>query len=171
MDGQALTLGGLSINQREAWVESIFTRVKDFVADFADLEITTCVSPCITTLKNSYVRGQTFPFVNIPIRYRNQELLGLYEYFGEQLPLMDQYIYCDIVVQSIYYNENLAPADLQALEEKARQLFQTKHLEVRQFEGGMATLTIEREILDGSEFLERLRDLLTKAVEIQMELK
>lgn len=170
MDGQVLTLDGLSIEEREIWVERIFTRVKDFVSEYADLEISTCVAPCITTLNNSYVRGRIYPFINIPIRYRNQELLGLYE-FCEQLPLVEDYIYCDIVIQPIYYAENLAPAALQAMGEKARQLLQAKKLEVQQFEGGMAALTIERGILDGDEFIDRLRMLLTIAIEIQMELR
>ena len=77
----------ISVHQREAWVEHIFEQVKQFIASRGDKDITTCTTPCITTLKNSYVRGQIFPFVNIPIRYREKELLGLYEYFGDQLPL------------------------------------------------------------------------------------
>lgn len=170
MESQSLFAGGLNIYQQEAWVEGIFVRVKDFVENFGDAHVSTCVSPCFTSLMNSYVRGRVFPFINIPIRYQDQELLGLYEYC-EQLPPSDQYIYCDIVVQAIYYGDNLALAAIQALEERARQLFQAKHIEVLQFEGGMATLTIERGILAGMEFFNRLRDLITKAMEIQIELK
>jgi hypothetical protein len=116
MSDHIVTLGGQTIKQREIWVENIFERVKDLVADFTPQGITTCNSLCVTNLINSYVRGQLFPFINIPIRYHNQELLGLYEYFADQLPLHAKHIYCDVVVQPIYYAEHLTDEALQALE-------------------------------------------------------
>lgn len=170
MEGQVWTLGGVTLKQREAWVETIFDRVKNVVGEFAGLQVTTCVSPCVTTLNNSYVRGQVFPFINIPIRYRSQELVGLYEYYGDQLPLVEEYIYCDIVVQSLYYAENLDQAGFKALEEKARRAFQDRNWEVVQFENGMATLTINRATLAGNIFEAVLRGILNQAVQLQTEL-
>jgi len=158
----------ISVHQREAWVEHIFEQVKQFIASRGDKDITTCTTPCITTLKNSYVRGQIFPFVNIPIRYREKELLGLYEYFGDQLPLSDEYVYCDIVVHSIYYADKQA-SDLESLEARARQAFQSRKYDVIQFEQGMATIKIERSLINGAGFLPVLKSLLDEAIAIQAE--
>ncbi|MEQ8236289.1 MAG: hypothetical protein ABRQ23_05895 [Syntrophomonadaceae bacterium] len=171
MAGRILTLGGMSIDQRETWVETIFNRVKTLLEEFADLGITTCSSLCATTLKNSYVRGRVFPFINIPIRYNEQELLGLYEYFGDQLPLDADNIYCDVVIQSIYYAEHLSGEELLNLEARAKALFAARHWEVVQFDGGMATLKLERTLLDNQVFEDKLRDILTQAIEMQAEMR
>ena len=109
MEVKEFKSGEQTIFEREAWVDRIFAEVKKFIASYGDSDISTCGSLCVTTLKNSYVRGRVFPFINIPIRLREKELLGLYEYC-DQLPLSDQYIYCDFVVHSIYYAENKDPA-------------------------------------------------------------
>jgi hypothetical protein len=42
---------------------------------------------------------------------------------------------------------------------------------VLQFEGGMATLTIQRAILDDGHFEAELRDILSQAIKMQAELK
>ncbi len=160
----------MSVHQREAWVEHIFGQVKQFIASRGDKDITTCTSPCITTLKNSYVRGQIFPYVNIPIRYREKELLGLYEYFGDELPISDEYVYCDIVIHSIYYAGKVA-AGLEALEARAGQAFKTRKYDVIQFDQGMATIKIERSLISGAGFLTVLRSLLDEAIAIQAEVE
>lgn len=169
MEPKEFTSGALRIYQREAWVEKTFTRVKSFIASYGDKAVSTSTSLCVTSLKNSYVRGQIFPFINIPIRYREKELLGLYEYFGEQLPFSEQHIYCDIVIHSIYYVEKKDPALIKALEEQAQQIFRMKNYDIISFEDGMATMTIERSILDGEEFIVLLKGLLDEAIKMQSE--
>ncbi len=157
-----------SIDQREAWVADVFSRVKKFIANYDNADINTCNTLCATSLKNSYVRGQLFPFINIPIRYREKELLGLYEYFGDVLPLTDEHIYCDFVVQAIYYHEKKSPADIETIEERTRQILTARGYDIIDFTDGMATITIKRGILDNEgEFLALLKDLLDEAVKIQ----
>jgi hypothetical protein len=163
--------GGLDIYHRGLWVDKIFGQVKSVIATYGDTNVSTCSSLCVTTLKNSYVRGQVFPFVNIPIRYGEKELLGLYEYFGEVLPLSAENIYCDIVIHSIYYSEDQAIKDKHALEAKARQLFTDRKLEILNFEDGMATFTIPRQVLDGEGFAAMLHDLIDVAVKMQSDIK
>lgn len=158
----------MSEYQREAWVEQIFNQVKDFINGYGDKEVSTCTAPCITTLKNSYVRGQVFPYINIPIRYGEKELLGLYEYYGDQLPLSNEYIYCDIVIHSIYYAGK--ESRLGALEEKARQIFRARNHDIIQFEQGMATLKIGRDQLNSGQFLTSLKNLLDDAIQMQAEI-
>jgi len=159
----------MTILEREAWVERIFAEVKKFIDSYGDPDISTCGSLCVTSLKNSYVRGRVFPFINIPIRLRERELLGLYEYC-QQLPLSDQHIYCDFVVHSIYYAENKDPAYISALKEHARKVMEEKGHKIINFEDGMAAITIDRKILEHEEeFLTLLKSLLDDAVTMQKE--
>jgi len=162
--------GGRTVHQQEAWVEKFFVLVKNSIASHCDANVSTCGSLCATTLKNSYARGRVFPFINIPIRYLEKELLGLYEYCDE-LPLSDQYIYCDFVVHSIYYADNKEPAIIKTMEEQAMRIFQTKGYDIVQFLDGMATITIERELLENEvEFIELFHTLLDDALNIQAAL-
>lgn len=159
-----------TIFQREAWVERIYVQVKKYIASYGDPDISTCGSLCVTSLKNSYVRGRVYPFINIPIRCREKELLGLYEYC-DQLPLSEQYIYCDFVVHSIYYAENKEPATIKALEARARQVIEEKGYKIVSFEDGMAAITIDRKVLEKEEdFILLLKGLLDEAIKIQAEI-
>jgi hypothetical protein len=169
MEVKEFTCGEMTIFQQEAWVEKIFNGVKDFIASYGNPDISTCGSLCVTSLKNSYVRGRVYPFINIPIRFREKELLGLYEYC-EQLPLSDQYIYCDFVVESIYYAENKEPVYIKALEDRARQLIEGKGYEIVSFEQGMAAITIDRKVLEQeTDFIIMLKGLLDEALKMQAE--
>jgi hypothetical protein len=162
--------GGLSIYQREAWVEWIFAQVKDFVDSYGNKDVSTCTSLCVTSLKNSYVRGRVYPFINIPVRLRDQELLGLYEYC-EQLPPSDRYIYCDFIVHAIYYAENKEPAYMGVLEARARKLIEDEGYKVLSFEDGMAAITVDRNVLEREEqFIILLKGLVALAIKIQLEL-
>jgi len=162
--------GEMTIFQREAWVERIFAEVKKLIASYGNPDVSTCGSLCVTSLKNSYVRGRVFPFINIPIRFREKELLGLYEYC-EQLPLSDQYIYCDFVVHSIYYADNKDSISIKPLEERALQYLRARGYEVVHYEEGMAAITIDRSILDDEEeFIKLLHTLLDEAVSMQAEI-
>jgi hypothetical protein len=170
MEEKELTSGVRTIHQREAWVAGIFARVKIVIANYGNPKVSTCSSLCMTSLKNSYVRGQIFPFINIPIRYGEKELIGLYEYFGEQMHLADKHIYCDFVVHSIYYAENKEPLFIQGMEDRARQIFKDKGYEILHFEDGMATITIDRRVLEEEEeFNGLLKKLLDEAIKIQAE--
>lgn len=169
MEVNVLNAGEMTIFQREAWVEKIFALVKKFIAGYGDAQVSTCSSLCITTLKNSYVRGRVFPFINIPIRCRDKELLGLYEYC-DQLPLSDQYVYCDFVVHSIYYAENKEPASMKVLEDRARKVIEDNGYKIVSFEDGMAAITIDRKVLEQeAEFLALLKGLLDLAIKMQAE--
>lgn len=170
MESQAIFPGGLSIYQREAWVERIFAQVKTFIDNYGNSGVSTCTSLCVTSLKNSYVRGRVFPFINIPIRYGDQEMLGLYEYC-EQLPLSDHHIYCDFVVQAIYYAEIKEPAYLKALEERAVKLIEAGGFKVVNFEDGMAAITIDRTVLEREEeFITLLAGLMHLALQIRAKM-
>jgi hypothetical protein len=162
--------GGKTIHDREKWVAHIFQMVKQCITDCNDTNLSTCSGICTTTLNNSYVRGQVFPFVNIPIRYMDKELLGVFEYFERRLPYSDAYMYCDFVVQSIYYASNKHPDLIQEMEKRARSLFAAAGYNIIQFEDGMATIQIDRKVLEDEEaFLRLLKTLLNDARSLQKE--
>lgn len=170
MDAKALEFGGYSIRQREAWVIGIFNLVKNFLKSYGNAHLKTCVSPPATTLMNSYVRGQVFPFINIPIRYREKELLGLYEYYGELLPLNAETIYCDFVVQALYYHEQKDPESVRIIEGRSRQILGDQGYQILTFEDGMVTISLNRGILNQPvEFLDRLKNLIDMAINLQAE--
>jgi hypothetical protein len=169
MEVKEFGAGVMTIYEREAWVKKIFAQVQQFVAEYRDMQIATCSSLCFTSLKNSYVRGRVFPFINIPIRCRDKELLGLYEYC-DQLPLSDQSIYCDFVVHSIYYAESKEPAAMKVLEDRACKLIEDNGYKIVSFEDGMAAITIDRKVLEyEEEFLALLKGLLDLAIRMQAE--
>ncbi len=171
MEVKELTSGARSILQREAWVTGLFAQVKYLIASYGNAEVSTCSSLSVTSLKNSYVRGRVYPFINIPIRLREKELLGLYEYC-DQLPFSDQHIYCDFVIHSIYYADKKDSAFIRDLEERARQYLQTKGYEVVQFEDGMAAITIDRRIVEEEEeFGKLLNSLLDEAIKMQVDIE
>ncbi len=170
MDAKALEFGGSGIRHREAWVTGIFNLVKNFLSSYGNADLKTCNSPPATTLMNSYVRGQVFPFINIPVRYRDKELLGLYEYYGDQLPLNAESIYCDFVVQAIYYHEQKSPEFIKAMEERTRQILSAQGYQILTFEDGMATISLDRNALNNSaDFLNLLKNLIDTAMKIQAE--
>jgi hypothetical protein len=160
-----------SILQREAWVEEVFKWVRNYLGSYGNSDITTCSALCTTSLVNSYVRGRVFPFINIPIRYQNKELLGLYEYCGDEWPLSGNYIYCDFIIQSIYYAENKDAGRMSLLENKTRDYFKSLGYEILQFCDGMVTITIERSILEKeTEFKNLLAKLLADALAMQKDI-
>ncbi len=154
--------GNRTIHEREAWVEHIFALVKDFIEDSGDEELETCGILSTTSLKNSYVRGRIFPFINIPIKYQGKELMGLYEYFDDSLAFSASHIYCDILIQAIYYSGNRESRHLDIMEKIALELLKKKGYDIVQFAGGMATFKVDRSILESPV---RFKEFLHKTVE------
>jgi hypothetical protein len=157
--------------ERHRWVEEIFGKIRSFVDDYEDEDITTISSLCKTSLKNSYVRGQAFPFVNIPIRYQEKELLGFYEYFSDELFFDESYIYCDFVIEHSYYSINKDDETMKRTVRKAKEVLKQKGYNIIAFDSGMATIKIERRILEqDGELSKLLKRLIDDAIAIQKEI-
>lgn len=161
----------MKIIEREKWVQGVFEQIKSFIDKYGDKNVSTIKSLCTTNLKNSYVRGQVFPFLNIPIRYQDKELLGFYEYFGEQLSLNDEYMYCDFVIEHSYYTVDKDEENINKMVTIVKQVLKQKGYEVIFFDSGMATIKIERQVLaSDDEFNRLLEKLLNDAIAIQKEI-
>jgi Ni,Fe-hydrogenase I large subunit len=166
-----LKSGNRTIIERHRWVEEIFKKIRDFVDNYGNEDISTIGSLCKTSLKNSYVRGQAFPFVNIPIRYQEKELLGFYEYFSDELSFDESYIYCDFIIEHSYYAINKDDETLKKTVKKAKEVLRQKGYNIIAFDSGMATIKIERKILEqDEEFNKLLKRLIDDAITIQKEI-
>lgn len=166
-----LKSGNRTIIERHKWVERIFEKIKSFVDNYGNDDISTIGSLCKTSLKNSYVRGQAFPFINIPIRFQDKELLGFYEYFSDELCFDDQYIYCDFIIEHSYYALNKDEETMNKIVAKAEKMLQQMGYNIVAFDSGMATVKIERRILEqDNELVALLQKLLDDAIAIQNEI-
>jgi hypothetical protein len=163
--------GNRTLRDRQYWVNDIFGKIKKFIANYGSEDLTTINSLCTTNLKNSYVRGQIFPFINIPIRFRDKELLGLFEFYNNELCFDDHYIYCDFVIEHSYYTANTDEATLGQLVTRAKQVLKDMGYDVIMFDSGMATIRISRDILEKEDELFRLLDKLVKdALHLQIQI-
>lgn len=166
-----LKSGNRTIIERHNWVEEIFGKIRDFVNRYGNEDISTINSLCKTSLKNSYVRGQAFPFINIPIRYQDKELLGFYEYCGSELPFDESFIYCDFIIEHSYYSTNKDDETMKETVRRTKEILQQKGYDIIAYESGMATIRIERKFLENNEeFNKLLKKLFDDALTIQKEI-
>ncbi|HEX3011795.1 MAG TPA: hypothetical protein VHQ70_07105 [Syntrophomonadaceae bacterium] len=164
--------GNRTLMDRQKWVHDIFHKIKSFIDNYEGDELTTVNSLCTTNLKNSYVRSQVFPFINIPIRYQDKELLGFYEYYSDELCFDENYIYCDFVIEHSYYIANKEEAMVNDLVVRAQQVLKEMGYDVIVFDSGMATIKIDREILEKDDEFFRLLDKLVKdALRLQKQIE
>lgn len=162
--------GNRTILERENWVEEIFSQIKEFVEEFGDEELETCSVLSTTSLKNSYVRGRIYPFINVPVKYQGKEIIGLYEYCSD-LPFSAEHIYCDILVHAIYYSGNRESRNLDIMEKIALELLKKKGYDIVQFAGGMAAFKVPRGILESpGQFRQFLRQTIDDAISLQEEM-
>jgi len=93
--------GNRTLIERDDWIEKIYEDITTILNEEFG-ETVTINKPFYITGKRCYI-SQIFPFLNIPIFYEEEEIIGIYEYLDEELPFDDKYIYCDY--QFLYQNE------------------------------------------------------------------
>ncbi|MGI5921298.1 MAG: hypothetical protein ACOX6I_06135 [Syntrophomonadaceae bacterium] len=165
-----LKSGNRTIIDRNQWVEEIYAKIRHFVDNYGNEDIATISSLCRTSLKNSYVRGQAFPFLNIPIRYQDKELLGFYEYCNSELCFDEHFIYCDFIIEPSYYSTNKDDQTSEITVSKAKAVLKQRGYEIIAYENGMATIKIDRTVLEqDEEFQKLLKKLTDDAIDIQKE--
>jgi hypothetical protein len=85
--------GNRTLIERGDWIMKIYEDITTILnKEFK--EKVTLKKPYYITGKRNYIH-QFFPFLNMPIFYEEEEIIGIYEYFDEELPFDDKYIYCD----------------------------------------------------------------------------
>lgn len=163
--------GNRTLRDRQNWVNDIFRKIKTFINNYDSDDLTTVNTLCTTNLKNSYVRGQVFPFINIPIRYQDKELLGFYEFYSDELCFDEKYIYCDFVIERSYYTADKDEAMVNQMVTRAKQVLKDMGYDVIAFDSGMATIKISREVMEkDDDFMVILDKLIKDALLIQHQI-
>ncbi len=85
--------GNRTLIDREEWIENLVERI-NHILNKEFKEVTTINSPHYINSKKCFY-SYTFPFINIPFFYKEEILIGLYEYYDELLPFDEKYFYCD----------------------------------------------------------------------------
>ncbi|QEK13137.1 hypothetical protein FQB35_12865 [Crassaminicella thermophila] len=166
-----LNTGNRTLEDRDEWIEEIYDWIKDIVDEYGNEEVTTINKLCTTSSRNAWITDIVFPFINIPLYYKDRCLCGLYEYYDEEISFSDEYIYFDFAVQSIRYNEYENDEVLEEMENKVNELLINKEYNILNFEDGIATVKISRSILnDYNEFKDVLIPLIDDAVYINDEI-
>lgn len=157
-----LKSGNRTIDDRGEWVEEIGDRVKEIVDNLGDDKVCTKKLYEMSS-KNGWIEGVVFPFVNITIYYEDIPLCGLYEYFDESLSFSSKHIYFDILIDKI---KDLGDSDETLTSELIQKItikLKAEGYDVIQFDGGIATIKIERKILEDTikfkEILKRFIDI------------
>lgn len=94
--------GNRTLIERGDWIMKIYEDITTILNEEFGKTVT-LKKPHYITRKRSYI-DQIFPFLNMPIFYEEEEIIGIYEYLDEELPFDDKYIYCDYAF--LFYNED-----------------------------------------------------------------
>lgn len=164
-----LNTGNRTLEERDEWVEEIYDWIKDIVDEVE--EVTTIKKICTTVSKNSWITDCVFPFINLPIYYKEENLCGLYEYYDKHLSFSDEHIYFDFIVQSILYNNFENDDILEKMKNRVNELLISKEYEILHFENGIATIKIKRSVLnDYDKFKNHLIILIKDAIYINEQI-
>ena len=165
-----LKSGNRHIDDRGEWVESVFDLVVNIIDDYPD-DVSTCNAVCRTSSKNSYITEEVFPFINIPILYNDNHLLGLYEYYDDKVKFSNEHIYCDFVMNCV--DRLKANNELEGIKNKVKDHLRSKGYNLVEFDGDTdyyPVVTIKRNILDDNKVLSKfLNSALDDAIIIKKE--
>lgn len=84
--------GNRNLEDREDWIEKIYKWCSDLCVSSDDLSITKLAK---TTYKNGWIENVYFPFLNIGIQSDQDNLIGIYEYFGSEQKFDEENFYID----------------------------------------------------------------------------
>ncbi|MCE5287399.1 MAG: hypothetical protein LLG02_16355 [Pelosinus sp.] len=167
-----LKSGNRSLSERSEYVRKIFQWIKDAVRDCGIEEITTIKKLYVTSSSDSWIEEEVYPFLNFPIYYKKEYLCGIYEYFNEELSLSETHVYFDFLIQVIFQEDEKYQALMPQIEDKVQSLLAEKKYNVIRFENGMATIQLERTLLENNnQFKHELIKLISDAIYFNEEIE
>lgn len=155
--------GNRTLIDREEWIENIIEKVSEILNEEFE-KITTINKAYYVNGKKCYL-DYIFPFLNLPIFYEEETLIGLYEYYDEEFPFDKQFFYCDY---SFLYekeeNEELNEKDISNIKKQMEKIgFEFTFYS----ESEVPTIKIPRNILENEmEFKKIIKLLVKTALEI-----
>jgi len=166
-----LKSGNRTIDDRGEWVQEIGDLVKDIVDEFKDDRLHTEKLYEVFS-KGGWVEGVVFPFINIAISYEDTYLCGIYEYFDEILKFSHEYMYFDFLIKKIQDLDDTDEKLTSKLEEKIKLLLKSEGYNIIQFNEGMATIKLSRNIIEDTlKFREELTKLINTAITLNKEVE
>jgi hypothetical protein len=155
--------GNRTLIEREDWIVDIIEKVSAILNEEFE-EITTINKAYSVNGKKCYV-DYIFPFLNLPIFYEEETLIGIYEYADEEFPFDEKYFYCDY---SFLYekeeNEELNEKNISYIKTQMKKIgFNLTSFSV----SDVPTLQIPREVVENeTEFRKTIKFLVKNALEI-----
>nr|WP_319401669.1 hypothetical protein [uncultured Carboxylicivirga sp.] len=86
--------GNRTLVERDDWVSDIVDRTNEVLNENFEF-LSTIKSPAKVTNRTGFFE-RNFPFLNIPIRKNDENIIGIYEYYDDNLPFDEYFIYCDL---------------------------------------------------------------------------
>lgn len=156
--------GNRTLIDRVAWYEEIIEKITHIIEPF---DLTTITKPQnIKRRRNedAYIDSSS-PFLNIPINYNDNCLLGIFEYFDETLPFDDKYFYVDF---GFVFSITTIKDDKDWEDVKVEiQKIKSEEISLIDFDISHATFKVERQILGDNKGLKKVLELLIiKGIEI-----
>lgn len=102
--------GNRTLIERDDWLQEIIDLVSEFVNEFAKTKKTVLstiqtIPKLNKSITKSYI-DYNFPFLNIPVLYEGEQILGIYEFYDEHSPFSAEHFYIDIPFIWEYEIEN-----------------------------------------------------------------
>lgn len=163
--------GNRTLEDRDDWVREIYEWVKDVVNEYNNEELTTIKKVYETSRRDSWIEGWTFPFINLPIFYKGNFLVGIYEYYDTTFCYSDAYLYFDFYIQ--HYNEISKDSNesINKIKLKAKEILENKKYSIIKIDDGFATIKLERISLENVKvFKEKIASLISDAIYLNEEI-
>lgn len=160
--------GNRTLIDRNEWLGNIIDKVNRII-DVADTpDIATINEVPSIPLSKAYW-NQNFPFLNMPIWYKDERLLGFYEYYDKETPYSESWFYCDLafLFEMKFSEENEALA-----EKEVDRILRKKKYNLIQTEDNWPVIKLNRNALDDDKKLEKMiNGLIKDGIEILIKIK
>lgn len=164
--------GKRDLLDRDDWIRDLFDKLKLYIDEFKFKDVSTCNKLCETTDKTAYTGGKIFPFINFPIVYRDDHILGLYEYDNKHTPFSDDHFYCDFWVcdRILEKVEKFNPDIVSAIESEMKEFFKKNKYEIKIYDEDdywVPFIKIDRAVLeDDEEFKYEIEKLIGDGIKL-----
>lgn len=156
--------GNRTLIERIEWIEGILERLNNIFSTREDVSTISSI-PKIT---RNFYQNNVSPFIDIPIYYKDEVLLGLYEYCDDQLPFDDNFIYCDYW---FWFNDEIDEALMNQQIQLFESFLNSNTIDFVRYEFGdffVPVIKIPRSIIESELELKSLLGVLVdKAIEIK----
>lgn len=160
--------GNRTLIERSEWLETIIEKVNNIIESIDSYDLESIKEVPSISSKRAYF-GQEFPFLNLPIYYKDKGLIGFYEYFGEGTPYSDKYFYCDLAfLDEMEFHDDTD----EKVEKILLKILKSKKYNFNEIDEDWPVIKLNRNLLDDAAGLKKtLIKLIKDSIEILGKLK